>query len=222
MNPSRTKPYNIKKLYFITPEKEGGTKWRGAGAWTGEKGGVYIVMAVVGGGVEVSGGEVEVTTGGEDVVAGSEIIIDGVADADNNRSRILKNLRRKHDETKRIIMGICSNIYFAGSETSALLATWTLILLAKHPHWQECLRSEILDTFPNISSPHCFQDMDKFRKLKQLTMVIQESLRLYPPGLTTAREALEDMKIGEMVVPKGTNIWGLVPAMHGDIEIWGD
>ncbi|KAK4268365.1 hypothetical protein QN277_025033 [Acacia crassicarpa] len=119
-------------------------------------------------------------------------------------------------------MDICSNIYFAGSETSALLVTWTLILLAKHPHWQERLRSEIHDTLPNISSPHCFQDMDQFRKLKLLTMVIQESLRLYPPGLTAAREALEDMKIGEMVVPKGTNIWVLVPAMHGDAEIWGE
>ncbi|KAI9108140.1 hypothetical protein K1719_021013 [Acacia pycnantha] len=151
-----------------------------------------------------------------------QIIIDGAADADNSRSGIWKNLRRKHDETKRIIMDVCSNIYFAGSETSALLLTWTLILLAKHPHWQERLRSEILDTFSNISSPHCFQDMDKLRKLKQLTMVIQESLRLYPPGLVASREALEDMKIGEMVVPKGTNIWVIVPAMHRDAEIWGE
>ncbi|KAI9108048.1 hypothetical protein K1719_020921 [Acacia pycnantha] len=38
-----------------------------------------------------------------------QMIIDGAADADNSRSGILKNLRRKHNETKRIIMDICSN-----------------------------------------------------------------------------------------------------------------
>ena len=53
-------------------------------------------------------------------------------------------------------------------------------------------------------------------------MVIQESLRLFPPGLTVAREALEDLKIGEIVVPKGTNIWVLIYEMHRDVEIWGE
>ncbi|XP_028776302.1 cytochrome P450 714A1-like [Neltuma alba] len=149
-----------------------------------------------------------------------QIIIDGAADADISRWGILKKLRREH-ETKKMIVDMCSNIYFAGSESTALLVTWTLLLLAKNPHWQERLRSEILDTFPNMP-PHCFQDMDKFRKLKQLTMVIQESLRLYPPGLTAPREALEDIKIGGVVVPKGTNIWVFILALHRDPEIWGE
>ncbi|XP_028808562.1 cytochrome P450 714A1-like [Neltuma alba] len=149
-----------------------------------------------------------------------QIIIDGAAHADISGWGILKKLRREH-ETKKMIVDMCSNIYFAGSESTALLVTWTLLLLAKNPHWQERLRSEILDTFPNMP-PHCFQDMDKFRKLKQLTMVIQESLRLYPPGLTAPREALEDIKIGEVVVPKGTNIWVFILALHRDPEIWGE
>lgn len=149
-----------------------------------------------------------------------QLMIDSAVDADLSGWGILKKLRRKRKTTK-LIADMCSNIYFAGSETTALSVTWTLILLAMHPHWQERLRSEILDTFSNMS-PHSFQDTEKFRNLKQLTMVIQESLRLYSPGIITSREALEDIKIGEVVVPKGTNIWIFMLALHRDAEIWGE
>ncbi|KAF7819943.1 cytochrome P450 714A1-like [Senna tora] len=120
-----------------------------------------------------------------------------------------------------MIVDICKNIYFAGSETTALLATWTLILLAKHPQWQQRVRSEIQETYSHMSL-HCFRDMHKFPKLKSLTMVIQESLRLYGPAVTASREALEEMKVGELVVPKGVNMWFFIPSLHRDPQIWGE
>lgn len=55
----------------------------------------------------------------------------------------------------------------------------------------------------------------------QLTMVISETLRLYPPGAIISREALEDMKFGDIHVPKGVNIWLLPATLHQDPEIWG-
>ncbi|KAK7275904.1 hypothetical protein RIF29_17030 [Crotalaria pallida] len=55
----------------------------------------------------------------------------------------------------------------------------------------------------------------------KVTMVIQEVLRLYPPGVFVAREAYEDVQIGNLHVPKGVNIWTLVPTLHRDPEIWG-
>ena len=55
----------------------------------------------------------------------------------------------------------------------------------------------------------------------QLTMVIQESLRLYGPSVLTSREAFADMKLGEFAVPKGVHIWCLIPALHRDPENWG-
>jgi cytochrome P450 len=41
----------------------------------------------------------------------------------------------------------------------------------------------------------------------QLTMVIHESLRLYPPVPVVSREALEDIKFENIHVPKGVNVW---------------
>lgn len=55
----------------------------------------------------------------------------------------------------------------------------------------------------------------------QLTMAINESLRLYPPVAVISREALKEMKFGEIKVPQGVNLWTLVTTIHTDPEIWG-
>lgn len=52
-------------------------------------------------------------------------------------------------------------------------------------------------------------------------MVIHESLRLYPPVPVVSREALRDMKFGDIRVPKGVNIWTLMVTLHQDPDIWG-
>ncbi|KAG4911685.1 hypothetical protein JHK82_052286 [Glycine max] len=53
-------------------------------------------------------------------------------------------------------------------------------------------------------------------------MFIQESLRLYGPGVTTAREVLAEMKLGEHVLPKGIKMWLYLPAiLQRDTDNWG-
>ena len=55
----------------------------------------------------------------------------------------------------------------------------------------------------------------------QLTMVIHESLRLYPPVPVVSREAFRDMKFGDINVPKGVNVWTLMVSLHQDPDLWG-
>ncbi|XP_039057667.1 cytochrome P450 714C2-like [Hibiscus syriacus] len=127
-----------------------------------------------------------------------------------------KNSYLSQEATERFVVDNCKNIYLAGYETTAVSAAWCLMLLAANQEWQHNVRKEVLE----ISRGRTF-DADMLRKMKQLTMVIQESLRLYPPVAVVSREALEDMKFGEILVPKGVNIWLLVLALHTDPEIWG-
>ncbi|KAE8704448.1 CYP714C2 protein [Hibiscus syriacus] len=127
-----------------------------------------------------------------------------------------KNTYLSQEATERFIVDNCKNIYLAGYETTAVSATWCLMLLAVNQEWQHNVRKEVLE----ISRGRTL-DADMLRKMKQLTMVIQESLRLYPPVAIVSREALDDMKFGEIFVPKGVDIWLMVLALHTDPEIWG-
>lgn len=52
-------------------------------------------------------------------------------------------------------------------------------------------------------------------------MVIQETLRLFPPGSFIFREALHDMKLQNMHVPKGTVTQITIPMLHRDLDVWG-
>ena len=70
-------------------------------------------------------------------------------------------------KTDRFIVDLCKNIYFAGHETTAVAASWILMLLALHPEWQERVRTEILEVCGDQLS-NLFQDMEAFHKLKML------------------------------------------------------
>lgn len=121
------------------------------------------------------------------------------------------------DSSKKFIVDNCKNIYFAGHESTAVAASWCLILLALHPEWQARIREEIAQ----VCSDGGQIDADSLPKLKTVTMVIQEVLRLYPPAAFVSREALQETQIGHIVVPKGVCLWTLIPTLHRDPEIWG-
>ncbi|PKI50031.1 hypothetical protein CRG98_029571 [Punica granatum] len=127
-----------------------------------------------------------------------------------------KNSDLSQEAANRFIVDNCKNIYLAGFETTAVSATWSLMLLAAYPEWQDRVRSEALE----ICGSH-LPDSDMLRKMKQLNMVIHESLRLYSPVPVVSREALKDMKFGDLKVPEGVNVWSLVLNLHTDPEIWG-
>ncbi|CAI9784771.1 unnamed protein product [Fraxinus pennsylvanica] len=127
-----------------------------------------------------------------------------------------KTSNLSQDAIDQFIVDNCRNIYLAGFETSAVAASWCLMLLASNPEWQKRARAEVLEVCDGQ-----VPDTDMLCKMKQLNMVIQETLRLYPPAPTLAREVLTDMKIGEIHVPKGVNLWTMVATLHTDTDIWG-
>ncbi|OAY23984.1 cytochrome P450 714C2 [Manihot esculenta] len=134
-----------------------------------------------------------------------QMILEGAKDS---------NLSR--EETERFIVDNCNNIYLAGWETTTVAAVWCLMLLAANQEWQDRVRAEVLEicggNMPNS---------DMIRKMKLLNMVIYESLRLYSPVAVIAREALKDMKLANINVPKGVNVWTTILLLHTDPEIWG-
>ncbi|XP_044468992.1 cytokinin hydroxylase-like [Mangifera indica] len=116
----------------------------------------------------------------------------------------------------QLIMDECKTFFFAGHETTALLLTWTVMLLASNPSWQEKIRAEVKQVC-NGGTPSA----DHLSKLTLLNMVINESLRLYPPATVLPRMAFEDIKLGDLLIPKGLSIWIPVLAIHHSEQLWG-
>uniref|UniRef100_A0A2C9V5Q1 Cytochrome P450 n=2 Tax=Manihot esculenta TaxID=3983 RepID=A0A2C9V5Q1_MANES len=127
-----------------------------------------------------------------------------------------KNSNLSREAMDRFMVDNSKNIYLAGYETTAVSATWCLMLLASNPEWQDRVRAEVLEICGGG-----MPDSDMVRKMKLLNMVIHEALRLYPPVPVISREAFKDMKFGNIKVPREVNIWTMVLPLHTDPEIWG-
>uniref|UniRef100_A0A7N0TEW2 Cytochrome P450 n=1 Tax=Kalanchoe fedtschenkoi TaxID=63787 RepID=A0A7N0TEW2_KALFE len=112
----------------------------------------------------------------------------------------------------------CKSFFFAGKQTTSNLMTWTTVLLAMHPHWQVLARDEVLRVCGSGEVP----TKDDIVKLKTLSMIVNESLRLYPPTVATIRRAKVDVELGGYKVPRGTELLIPILAVHHDKAIWGN
>ncbi|XP_066327160.1 cytokinin hydroxylase-like [Miscanthus floridulus] len=116
----------------------------------------------------------------------------------------------------------CKTFFFAGHETSALLLTWAIMLLATNPSWQDRARAEVASVCGDAPPT-----ADHLPRLTVLQMVINETLRLYPPATLLPRMAFQDITLGsgsgadELRVPKGASLWIPVLAIHHDEAVWG-
>lgn len=63
----------------------------------------------------------------------------------------------------QLVMDECKTFFFAGHETTALLLTWTVMLLATNSHWQDKVRAEIKHIFKG--------ETPSLDKLSKLTLV---------------------------------------------------
>ncbi|XP_047155338.1 cytokinin hydroxylase-like, partial [Vigna umbellata] len=117
----------------------------------------------------------------------------------------------------QLVMDECKTFFFAGHETTALLLTWTVMLLATNPHWQDKVRAEVKHIFKGETP-----SLDKLSKLTLLQMVINEAMRLYPPATVLPRMVFEDIELGDLHIPKGLSIWIPVLAIHHSEELWGE
>ncbi|OMP09450.1 Cytochrome P450 [Corchorus olitorius] len=133
---------------------------------------------------------------------------------------LLNEMEKKRSDgfsiNQQMVMDELKTFFFAGHETTSLLLTWTVMLLASNPTWQDKVRAEIKHVC-NGGVP----SVDQLPKLTLLNMVINESLRLYPPATVLPRMAFEDIKLGDLFIPKGISIWIPVLAIHHSEELWG-
>lgn len=111
----------------------------------------------------------------------------------------------------------CKTFFFAGKQTTTNLLTWTTVVLGMHPEWQERARHEVLQVCGSRDIP----SRDQLSKLKTLGMILNETMRLYPPAVATIRRAKTDVRLGIYDIPQGTELLIPIMAVHHDPRLWG-
>ncbi|XP_050237844.1 cytochrome P450 CYP749A22-like [Mercurialis annua] len=111
----------------------------------------------------------------------------------------------------------CKTFYVAGHETTASLLTWIILLLAMHQDWQDKARDEILEIFGR-KTPF----PDGLTRLKIVSMIINETLRLYPPAILLDRKIERKVTLGKLILPADIIVEVPILAIHHNPEIWGE
>jgi cytochrome P450 len=139
-------------------------------------------------------------TAGDDLLG----LLMGVRDEDTGEGMTDKQLR---DEV--------ITLFVAGHETTAVTLAWAWHLLAAHPEAAERVRAEgasvLGERVPAAAD---------LPKLPYARMVIDETMRLYPPAWTTNRQAIADDEVCGYRIPAGAIVLVSPYVMHRHPAYW--
>ena len=109
-------------------------------------------------------------------------------------------------------------IFLAGHETTAVAMTFVWYLLSQHPDVEAKLHAELESVLGGRAPAHA-----DLAKLPYTRMVIEESMRLYPPALGhSARQAAADDEICGRKVKKGQMVLIFPWVLHRHEALWDD
>jgi cytochrome P450 len=106
-------------------------------------------------------------------------------------------------------------LLLAGHETTAMALSWTWYLLSQHPEVERKLHDEV-DAALSGRAP-TFEDLPK---LSYTRMVLEESIRLYPPAWAISRQPLQDDVIDGFCIEAKAPLMLLPYITHRHPEFW--
>lgn len=119
--------------------------------------------------------------------------------------------------SERELIDEIMTLIVAGHETTASGLNWTWYLLSQHPEAEARLHAEI-DAAPELASP----TLAEMEALSYTQQVVNEALRLYPPGWLLSRRTIEADVLGGYPVPPGANVLLPLYLVHRHPGFWSD
>ncbi|KAL6652518.1 hypothetical protein ACP70R_011443 [Stipagrostis hirtigluma subsp. patula] len=116
------------------------------------------------------------------------------------------------------IKGILTDMFNAGTDTSAATVEWTMTELLRHPDVLAKAQQEVRSV---VAGKDMVLESD-LPRLHYLKLVIRESLRLHPPvPLLVPRETTEPITVYGCEIPAGTLVLVNAKAIGVDPDAWG-
>ncbi len=100
---------------------------------------------------------------------------------------------------QELIVNLLVGLMFAGHETTAGQAAWTIILLLQNPDYLRLVQEEIKQVAPY--GVHI--DPRRFLQLEHIGWAVREVERMRPSVDLLMRTVEEDIEVGDYVIPKG-------------------
>ncbi|TMW65609.1 hypothetical protein Poli38472_008251 [Pythium oligandrum] len=113
------------------------------------------------------------------------------------------------------------SLVVGATDTTADTLTWIFYALHKNPDVEKKLRKEMETVLSGVDTA-TYLTMEHLKPLVYLEAVIKETLRLYPVGPNTFREAkLDTIICGDIFVRKGQQVMTPQYAMGRNPAVWG-
>ena len=106
-------------------------------------------------------------------------------------------------------------LFLAGHETTANALAWTWYLLAQNPEAAATMLREIDEVLGDR-----LPEPADYARLTYTEMVVAESMRMFPPAWAVSRLAMEDVVIGDWLVPAGAVVIAAQAVTHRDPRWW--
>lgn len=158
------------------------------------------------------------------VIAREKALKEGGAEEEDLLGSILKSNRKEIEKSGQQngmsvedVVQECKFFYLSGQDTTTLFLTWTMILLSKYKNWQERAREEVLQVFGDKKP-----DFEGLSRLKMVSMILNEVIRLYGTVPLTLRTVYETTKLGHIQIPAGVQLYVPLLLIHRDQDRWGD
>lgn len=103
----------------------------------------------------------------------------------------------------------------AGHDTVTEALTWTLYLVAQHPEVEHRVHQEIANVLGDRDPAP-----DDLRALRLVVSVVEEAMRLYPPGWGIMRTAIAEDILGGCRIPPGARVVISPYVVHRSPAIW--
>jgi cytochrome P450 len=119
--------------------------------------------------------------------------------------------------SERELIDEVMTLVVAGHETTASALNWTWYLLALHPQVESRLHAEI-DAAPVEIAP----SLARMEALPYAQQVVNEALRLYPPGWLLSRRAIGADVLAGYEIPAGADVLLSPYLLHRHPRFWPD